>query len=306
MRAATLVSLADTRFFIPYPLPRLAHSRICIVEVTSLRVKAMNVLDMLSPAAEAPSPLEPECPPSPATSTASYSSVESASSGAATEAAKRGWVAPFLLHLHQMLRRENPRVIRWTSDGLAFEILDKDALTHQILPRYFKNKNFASFQRQLNYFGFRKWSKARSQLPTYSREHFTRDKYDDMALVKRQSKKSRKRKAGSSLVDGADEPSAKRTAVAATQTAQAYWISSDKCKPILPRPEAAAKADAVLEASHVPALWLPAPMAASEPLPVLSPTHPAATGFKLPSIRELPTMASAFAPIGVIRPRVFA
>eukprot|EP00644_Phytophthora_capsici_P002299 jgi/Phyca11/62160/gw1.27.494.1 len=74
-----------------------------------------------------------------------------------------------------MLRREDEKIIRWAEDGMAFQILDKDAMATQILPKYFKNKNFSSFQRQLNYFGFRKWSKARAQFPTYSREHFTRD-----------------------------------------------------------------------------------------------------------------------------------
>ncbi|KAF1784081.1 Winged helix-turn-helix DNA-binding domain [Phytophthora cactorum] len=172
----------------------------------------MNVQDLLS------SESAPECPPSPTTS------VESCSS-ASSDTPKRGWVAPFLLHLHQMLRREDPRIIRWTEDGMAFQILDKEAMTTQILPKYFKNKNFSSFQRQLNYFGFRKWSKARAQFPTYSREHFTRDKFNEMSLVKRQSKKSRKRKAA----DEEQQP-AKRAAVAAPN----YGV--EKCKPILPRP----------------------------------------------------------------------
>ncbi|OQS02578.1 HSF-type DNA-binding protein [Thraustotheca clavata] len=108
------------------------------------------------------------------------------------DACKRGWVAPFLLHLHQMLRRESPQIIRWTLDGKAFEILDKKTMTEKILPKYFRNKNFASFQRQLNYFGFRKWSKSRAMYSTYSREHFTRDNFDDLVYVKRQSKSNKK------------------------------------------------------------------------------------------------------------------
>ncbi|ETW01799.1 hypothetical protein H310_06377 [Aphanomyces invadans] len=105
------------------------------------------------------------------------------------EACKRGWVAPFLLHLHQMLRRESPQIIRWTPNGKAFEILDKTTMTEKILPKYFRNKNFASFQRQLNYFGFRKWSKSRAMHSTYSRDHFTRDNFDELVYVKRQSKR---------------------------------------------------------------------------------------------------------------------
>jgi hypothetical protein len=247
----------------------------------------MNVQDLLS------SEAAPVCPPSPATSVASYSSTSSSDDSAP----KRGWVAPFLLHLHQMLRREDTKIIRWAEDGLAFQILDKEAMTSQILPKYFKNKNFASFQRQLNYFGFRKWSKARAQFATYSREHFTRDNYSEMSLVKRQSKKSRKRK--SSTAD--EQQPAKRAAVSSTGV-----VAGDKCKPILPRPGATA-APAV--ASPLPCL----PRAMSPTmhpvfsLPVLSPARKVNGGFKLPSIREL-SLASAlpYSAIGPIRPRLMA
>lgn len=246
----------------------------------------MNVQDILSHDTVAP-----VCPPSPALSVAS--STSSSASSASTEQnseLKRGWVAPFLLHLHQMLRRESAKIIRWTEDGLAFQILNKDTLTNEVLPRYFKNKNFASFQRQLNYFGFRKWNKARSQFPTYSREHFTRDNYSEMSLVKRQSKKSRKRSA-SSLSSSDEEQTVKRPAV------QSYWISSDKCKPILPRPD---ESTPTMEttAPSLPSIWtapvsstglfiMPPSQQAHFNLPVISPTRKVASGCKLPSIHDL-------------------
>ncbi|EEY65782.1 HSF-type DNA-binding protein, putative [Phytophthora infestans T30-4] len=239
----------------------------------------MNVQDLLS------SEAAPECPPSPATSVDSCSS----------DTPKRGWVAPFLLHLHQMLRREDPRVIRWSEDGMAFQILDKEAMTTHILPKYFKNKNFSSFQRQLNYFGFRKWSKARAQFPTYSREHFTRDNFSEMSLVKRQSKKSRKRKAA----DEEQQP-AKRAALAVAN----YGV--EKCKPILPRPGTTTTMAAAL--SYQPRIVSP-PMhpAPVFSLPDLSPTRKLISGYKLPSIREL-SLSSAlpYTAIGSIRPRLMA
>ncbi|KAG7393625.1 hypothetical protein PHYPSEUDO_007462 [Phytophthora pseudosyringae] len=251
----------------------------------------MNVQDLLSSEAAT------ACPPSPALSVASSSSVSSSSSCASSteEAPKRGWVAPFLLHLHQMLRREDPKILRWADDGLAFQIRDKEAMTTQILPKYFKNKNFSSFQRQLNYFGFRKWSKARAQFPTYSREHFTRDNFSEMSLVKRQSKKSRKRKASS---DEEQQP-AKRSTVA--------YGAAEKCKPILPRPGAVAPLVAVA-APALPRVMSPpmhpAPMFS---LPVPSPARKVSSGYKLPSIREL-SLSSAlpYAAIGPIRPRLMA
>ncbi|DBA01297.1 TPA: hypothetical protein N0F65_001802 [Lagenidium giganteum] len=226
------------------------------------------------------------------------------------DALKRGWVAPFLLHLHQMLRRESAKILRWTEDGMAFQILDKEAMTKHILPKYFKNKNFASFQRQLNYFGFRKWSKARAQFPTYSRQHFTRDNYDEMALVKRQSKKSRKRK----NTDAAEEQEAKRPAI------QPVWVANDKCKPILPRVQVADEPSLkvtvpsyVHSPAHVedvpvtssfgnvsplpemhsplmPMAMYPVMHMPSSPLqliPVISPTRKISQGCKLPSLREL-------------------
>uniref|UniRef100_K3W6W9 HSF-type DNA-binding domain-containing protein n=1 Tax=Globisporangium ultimum (strain ATCC 200006 / CBS 805.95 / DAOM BR144) TaxID=431595 RepID=K3W6W9_GLOUD len=236
-------------------------------------------------------------------------------SSSESDSLKRGWVAPFLLHLHQMLRRENPKIIRWTDDGVAFQILDKDAMTNQILPRYFKNKNFASFQRQLNYFGFRKWSKARAKYPTYSREHFTRDNYGAMSLVKRQSKKSRKRPAAGSIDS---EQDAKRPAV------QSYWIPSEKCKPILPRPDAsveAARAPAAVvpveqTMSPIPKVWA-APSSdllvrappATNPLfnlPVISPTRKVASGCKLPSIHDLSFSNALTSTNAAMRPRWLA
>ncbi|EGZ28145.1 hypothetical protein PHYSODRAFT_321827 [Phytophthora sojae] len=250
----------------------------------------MNVQDLLTPESA------PECPPSPATSVASCSSTSSESS--VEETPKRGWVAPFLLHLHQMLRRENPKIIRWAEDGLAFQILDKEAMTAHILPKYFKNKNFSSFQRQLNYFGFRKWSKARAQFPTYSREHFTRDNYSEMSLVKRQSKKSRKRNSSA----GGEQP-AKRAAVS-----PANFAASEKCKPILPRPGAAPQpvvASSPQFQQHRVMSPLMQPSVFS--LPVLSPARKVSSGYKLPSIREL-SLSSAlpYSALGPIRPRLMA
>ncbi|KAG7401613.1 hypothetical protein PHYBOEH_000145 [Phytophthora boehmeriae] len=255
----------------------------------------MNVRDLLSNEEE-----NPMCPPSPATSTVSCSSESSSDSSASVsgETPKRGWVAPFLLHLHQMLRRENTKIIRWAEDGMAFQILDKEALTNQILPKYFKNKNFSSFQRQLNYFGFRKWSKARSQFPTYSREHFTRDNYSEMSLVKRQSKKSRKRK--SSTASDEDQP-AKRAAIPSS------YVANESCKPILPRPGASVETSpGPVHYQSIRVMSPPMhPMAFS--MPVLSPARKMNNGFKLPSIHEL-SLASAqsFLTIGPIRTRLMA
>ncbi|RQM18267.1 hypothetical protein DD237_000088 [Peronospora effusa] len=250
----------------------------------------MNVHDLLTDEANT------MCPLSPATSV--YSSSSSSDSSSSLSGEKRGWVAPFLLHLHQLLRREDSKIIRWAEDGMAFQILDKEAMTSQILPKYFKNKNFSSFQRQLNYFGFRKWSKARAQFPTYSREHFKRDNFSEMSLVKRQSKKSRKRKIASD-----EEMPAKRAAVQPID-----WAVNVKFTPILPRPISNPKAAMAAYTQKKPRiispLMQPVPLCS---LPMLSPSRKMNSGYKLPSIRELSlSSAMLYADVGPIRTRLMA
>ncbi|KAK1938979.1 Heat shock factor protein [Phytophthora citrophthora] len=84
-------------------------------------------------------------------------------------------VAPFLRSLRQMLDTESPRILCWTPDGRAFEIHDMAAMTGYVLPKYFKHRKYASFQRQLNYFHFRKWTKSRAVVCTFSNQFFQRD-----------------------------------------------------------------------------------------------------------------------------------
>ncbi|KAJ0403298.1 hypothetical protein ATCC90586_007556 [Pythium insidiosum] len=84
-------------------------------------------------------------------------------------------VAPFLKQLRRMLDTESARVIRWTRDGRAFEIHDMQQMTDYVLPKYFKHRKYTSFQRQLNYFNFRKWTKSKATVCTFSNECFQRD-----------------------------------------------------------------------------------------------------------------------------------
>ena len=47
-------------------------------------------------------------------------------------------------------------IISWSDDGFSFIIKDQHSFTSTILPLYFKHKNFASFNRQLNMYDFHK------------------------------------------------------------------------------------------------------------------------------------------------------
>ena len=65
---------------------------------------------------------------------------------------------PFPLMLYEMLDQAEiegfDNVIGWDSSGKAFRIKDPIALEKEVLPRFFKIKNYRSFLRQLHLYGF--------------------------------------------------------------------------------------------------------------------------------------------------------
>ncbi len=80
------------------------------------------------------------------------------------------------------------KIITWSSSQNSVMIMSEEALG-KILPNYgFKTNNFAAFQRQLNYYGFRKASTSRN--PTeYSHGSFYRGSKSLKDIKKRTSKK---------------------------------------------------------------------------------------------------------------------
>ncbi|CAH0476416.1 unnamed protein product [Peronospora belbahrii] len=104
----------------------------------------------------------------------------------------------FLLLLYEILEVESSRVIRWSEDGLALQILDPVTVTEQILPKYFNHTNFHSFQRQLNYFGFRKWTKSKTDICTFSHPFFRENQPKLLLLIKRKKAPRRTPASGTS------------------------------------------------------------------------------------------------------------
>ena len=78
----------------------------------------------------------------------------------ATEAVLFRDMTTFPWKLHEMLDEiENQgfaHIVYWLPDGNGFKILDKDFFINRIMPRYFKQTKYKSFQRQLNMWGFKR------------------------------------------------------------------------------------------------------------------------------------------------------
>ncbi|RLN88570.1 hypothetical protein BBJ28_00001185 [Nothophytophthora sp. Chile5] len=83
-------------------------------------------------------------------------------------------VPRFVRTLYAMLHDEDHCILSWSVDGSHFQVYDVPSLEREVLPKYFKHGKFASFQRQLNNFGFRKWTKTRASVCTFSHEFLHR------------------------------------------------------------------------------------------------------------------------------------
>lgn len=78
----------------------------------------------------------------------------------------------------------------WSQGGESFTIKNIDAFESEILPRYFKHSKFASFNRQLNFYGFNKQrSDPDLQIHTravrFSHEFFRRGRPDLLNKIQR-------------------------------------------------------------------------------------------------------------------------
>ena len=77
-------------------------------------------------------------------------------------------------------------IVRWSDDGSSFLVLDEFAFAKQLLPVYFRHKNFSSFVRQLNFYNFHK----RQQDGKYTRlqhPYFKRGQVHLLSHIKRKT-----------------------------------------------------------------------------------------------------------------------
>lgn len=112
-------------------------------------------------------------------------------------------LSPFIAKLKLLLSDpKNEDAIRWSGNGDAIVIFDADTFKRVILEKtveMFKTKNFTSFVRQLNLYGFRKVPTNGKSDPNknmkFEHPHFMQHKPQMMHLVQRTCSSSKKRKA---------------------------------------------------------------------------------------------------------------
>ncbi|CAM9478840.1 unnamed protein product, partial [Sphacelaria rigidula] len=97
---------------------------------------------------------------------------------------KRGSGQAFALGLFQILKTEDPSIIGWSASGKAFRITDSERFCRDIMPRFFKQNKYSSFQRQLNLYGFRKLVRG-NEAGGYMHPLFERGKPEQLSQVRR-------------------------------------------------------------------------------------------------------------------------
>eukprot|EP01017_Pseudomicrothorax_dubius_P027049 TRINITY_DN3073_c0_g2_i2.p1 TRINITY_DN3073_c0_g2~~TRINITY_DN3073_c0_g2_i2.p1 ORF type:complete len:135 (-),score=9.05 TRINITY_DN3073_c0_g2_i2:146-550(-) len=74
---------------------------------------------------------------------------------------------------HILSSGEHSDAIAWSPDGASVIIVDVRRLEETVLPRFFKHRNYHSFVRQLNMYGFHKMKRA-GPLEAFDHAYFRR------------------------------------------------------------------------------------------------------------------------------------
>ncbi|XP_006641489.2 heat shock factor protein 4 [Lepisosteus oculatus] len=83
--------------------------------------------------------------------------MQESSSSLSMDGAYTSNVPAFLTKLWTLVEDpETNHLICWSATGTSFHVFDQGRFAKEVLPKYFKHNNMASFVRQLNMYGFRK------------------------------------------------------------------------------------------------------------------------------------------------------
>ena len=98
--------------------------------------------------------------------------------------------SPFPWKLHDMLHEcsndQRMAVVSWLPHGKAFKVHKVSEFVRNILPRYFNQTKYKSFQRQLNLWGFVRITQRGADSGAYSHKDFLRDKPELCLFLARQ------------------------------------------------------------------------------------------------------------------------
>jgi len=109
--------------------------------------------------------------------------------------ARGGVVTPFPWKVHDMLEKSDidgiDHIVCWVTHGRAFMVNLPQEFVDQVMPMWFSQTKFASFQRQLNLYGFRRLTTGRDK-GAYFHPHFLRSERTRIQRMSRQKIKGTK------------------------------------------------------------------------------------------------------------------
>lgn len=98
--------------------------------------------------------------------------------------------------LHEMLDSvEYDRIVSWLPDGISFKVHNSSAFVRDVLPQFFLQSKYKSFQRQLNIWGFKRISDGPHKGGYTRPEHFVRGNAPLVNSMNRRKKSNFSKKA---------------------------------------------------------------------------------------------------------------
>ncbi|SAM08935.1 hypothetical protein [Absidia glauca] len=90
-----------------------------------------------------------------------HDSITSATESYSPKRSQKRGVSTFITKLYGMVSdRRNQPLISWNPSGSSFLVCNATRFAQEVLPEHFKHRNFSSFVRQLNMYGFHKINKS--------------------------------------------------------------------------------------------------------------------------------------------------